>query len=187
MSQPGRGNPDLLWCPRRPEAAARQLELVSADERRIAITVGDVEAAETVDTAHLLRFWPGDIDGVPEGGSFAADYQQPAELVLARGGLATDIAGDLDRDGYNESDGCYELEPIDGLLRFRFLPAGLLRHRPIFRAHDTVGKECWVYADGRIIGQPDRDLSGNLLFALPHAVTAPVAIELNTHASPFTP
>jgi len=180
LSQPGRDRPDLLWCLHKPEAAERRLELVSADERRIAVTVGDIEPADTADTAHLLRFWPRDIDGVPDAQSFSADYQRPAVLVVSRGRVITDAAGDLDHDGFNESEGCYELEPKEGLLRFRLAAGPSLRHQPIFRVHATVSADCWVYADGRIIRRQGRDQGGNLLFALPGAVSRPLTIEVNT-------
>lgn len=182
MTQPGRQRPDLLWCLHSPAAATRQLELVSADERRLAITVGDVEPTDTVDAAHLLRFWPRDIDAAPEAESFAADYQRPAALVASRGRVVTDAAGDLDRDGFNESEGCYELMLEAGLLRFRLRPGSSLRHHPIFRVHGTAGQDCWVYVDGRIIHRQGRDIQGNLLFTLSRAVGVPLTIEVNTRS-----
>lgn len=187
MSQPGRDRPDLLWCPHRPDAARRQLELVSADARRIAVTVGDVEPAGTLETAHLLRFWPHDIDGSPEARSFAADYQRPATLTVSRGRVVADTPGDLDGDGFNESEGCHELAPVDGVLRFKLLAGGLLRHHAIFRVHATDSAECWVYADGRIIGHQERDNAGNLLFALPGAVNRVVTLEVNCRSAGAAP
>jgi hypothetical protein len=182
MTQSGRDRPDLLWCPHTPEAAGRHLELVSADERRIAMTVGDIDPADSVETAHLLRFWPRDIDGAPEAHSFAADYQHPATLSVMRGRVFTEAAGDLDRDGFNESEGCYELSPQDGLLRFDFEPGTSLRHGPIFRVRQTNAADCWVYVDGRIISSRGRDADGNVLFKLPGAVGTRLAIEVNTRS-----
>ncbi len=182
LSQPGHDRPDLLWCPHVPEAAERQLELVSADERRIAVTVGDVEGADTVDGAHLLRFWPPDIDDLPEGQSFAADYQQPASVAASHGHVIKDAPGDLDHDGFNESEGCYELALKEGLLRFKFLPGSGLRHQPIFRAHGTAQAGCWVYAGGRIIRRQGRDQADNLLFTLPGVISRPLTIEVNTQS-----
>jgi hypothetical protein len=187
LSQSGRDRPDFLWCPYKPELAERQLELVSADERRIAVTVGDVEAADTVAAAHLLRFWPRDLDGFAEAVSFAADYQQPASLLASHGRVVDQAPGDLDHDGFNESEGCYELAPKAGLLRFKFLPGAGLRHQPIFRVHETAEAECWVYAGGRIIREQGRDAAGNLLFGLPSAVGQPLTIEVNTRSSRAAP
>ncbi|MFQ5806368.1 MAG: hypothetical protein ACE5I3_07955 [Phycisphaerae bacterium] len=187
LSQPGRDRPDLLWCAHAPEAAQRHLELVSADERRVAVTVGDVETTDTVEAAHLLRFWPPDIDGAPEAQSFSADYQQPARLTVSPGRAVTDAPGDLNHDGFNESEGCYELEPKAGLLRFRFSPGPYLRHRPIFRVHGTATRDCWVYAPGRIVRHRGRDRHGNLLFTLPRAVSRPLTIEVNTRSRSTPP
>ena len=182
LSPPDRPRPDLLWCVHTPAAAERQLELASADERRSAVTVGDLEPAEVVETAHLLRFWPWDIDAAPEGHTFAADYQHPATISLAHGRLVGDAPGDLDRDGFNESEGCYELALAEGLLRFEFQPAPFLRHRSIFRVHGTAGRDCWVYAEGRIIARQGRDVAGNLLFMLPRPVSVSLTVEVNTRS-----
>jgi len=187
LSPPDRPRPDLLWCIHTPAAAERQLELVSADGRRLAVTVGDLEPADSVETVHLLRFWPWDIDAAPEGHTFAVDYQHPATLAVARGRLVDDALGDLDRDGFNESEGCYELALADGLLRFEFRPGSFLRHQPVFRVHGAAGRECWIYAEGRIIDRQGRDLSGNLLFRLPRPVSVPLTIEVNTRSGATPP
>jgi hypothetical protein len=180
LSLPGRERPDLLWCLHSPTAAERQLELVSTDERRVAVTVGELEPADIIDAAHLLRFWPRDLDAAPEGQSFASDYQHPATVQVARGRQLTDVPGDLNHDGFNESEGSYELAVEDGLLRFRLLPGAALRHQPIFRVHGTASRDCWVYADGLILRGDGRDETGNLLFTLPGAVGTPLTIEVNT-------
>lgn len=187
MSQPGRQRPDLLWSVHTPAAAERQLELVSADGRRIAVTVGDLEPVDTIETAHLLRFWPPDIDAALEGHTFAADYQHPATVEALRGRVVDDAPGDLNRDGFNESEGCYELALADGLLRFKLKPGLFLRHRPIFRVRGTAGKDCWVYADGRIINRQGRDQTGNLLFTLPRVISVPLTIEVNTRSGTTPP
>ena len=142
--------------------------------------MGDLEASDSVITSHLLRFWPWDIDAAPEAHSLSADYQHPATLAVARGSAVTDAFGDLDRDGFNESEGCYELALGDGLLRFTLQPGAFLRHQPTFRVHGTAGRQCWVYADGRIINRQGRDQRGELMFRLSRAISAPLTIELNT-------
>ena len=178
-SQPGPERPDLLWCPRQPDAARQQLELVSGDERRVVVIAGHVEPAETVDMAHLLRLWPRDLDAAPEAESFAADYQNPATLSVTRGRLVTDAPGDLDQDGFNEAEGTYELAADSGVLRFKFIPGATLRHEPLFRVRGAPGAACWVYAEGRIITAQGRDREGNVLFALPRPVSRPLTIEVN--------
>jgi hypothetical protein len=187
MSQPDRQRPDLLWSIQTPAAAERQLGLVSADARRVAVTVGDLEPGQAIATAHSLRFWPWDIDAAPEAQSLAADYQHPATLTVACGQVVDDAAGDLDRDGFNESEGCYELALGDGLSRFTLQPGVLLRHQPIFRVRGTAGRQCWVYADGRIIDRQGRDEHGELMFGLPRPISAPLTIEVNTRVAGAVP
>jgi hypothetical protein len=138
-------------------------------------------------TAHLLRLWPWDIDAAPEADSFAADYQHPATLAVARGRVVTDTRGDLNRDGFNESEGCYELALAEGLLRFELQPGPFLRHGVIFRIRGTAGRRCWIYADGQIIARQGRDERGELLFGLPRPTGMPLGIEVNTLGESIRP
>ena len=183
MSQPGRDKPDLLWCGHAPATIRRQLELISEDGRRLAVTAGDIPVAGVMETAHLLRFWPWDLDSAVEAESIAGDYQHPARLDVARGQVVRDAPGDLNSDGFNESQGCYELALDEGLLRLVFQPETKLRYGPMFRIRGTVGKTCWVYAEGRIINADERDREGNLMFGLPGVFSRPLKIEVNTQAT----
>ncbi len=173
---------DLLWTWPRTSALGHQRELTSADERRLAVIAGDLEAADVVDTVHLLRLWPTDIDAAPEGASFAADYQNPARLAPTAGNVMTDAPGDLDHDGYNESEGCYELSLADGVLHFDFDPGPHLRFDPVFRVHEAASRRCWVYARGRVASDTGRDAGDNLLFRLAPVVSAPTSVEVHTRA-----
>jgi hypothetical protein len=89
-----------------------------------------------------------------------------------------DAPGDLNHDGYNECEGCYELAADRGMARFTFDPGTLLRHRPAFRIAQTAGRRCWVYADGQIVGTLGRDRSGELCFVIPGVVITPRAVEV---------
>ena len=139
---------DLLWTWPRSAPLNIQRELVSADERRLAVLVGDLPAAPIVEAAHLLRFWPTDIDAAPEAAGLAADYRAPALLAPAAGERLRDVSGDLDHDGYNESEGCYELAPAGSVLRVDFDPGRRLRFDPVFRVSQTRGRQAWVYVRG---------------------------------------
>lgn len=183
MARRGAQRADLLWT--WPPAAGfdRQRELASEDERRQAIVVGDCEAAQTVDTAFMFRFWPADIDAAPEAVSFAGDYRTPATVKLQSGHQATDIAGDFNGDGYNESEGCYELVPDERVLRFDFEPGRQLRFDPVFRVHGTSSRRCWAYARGRLINDVGRDAADNLLFRLGRVTSAPTTVEVHLEAA----
>lgn len=178
LSQAGADRPDLLWVPHDRALAARQVELVTSDDRRLALTLGDTAAENRVDSAHLLRFWPRDLDHAPEGEAFAGDYQHPAEIEVLRGALAAGVAGDLDGDGFNESEGCHELRLDENLLRLRLRPGRWLRHATVLRVHGTTGRRCWVYADGRIVDTVERDADGRLLIALPEFLSSEPLIEV---------
>ena len=184
LAQRGLNRPDLLWSPYEPELAEQQVGVLSPDERQITITIGHTSPASILTTAHMLRFWPPDIEGTPEAYSFAADYQHPPELELLRGKFITNADGDLDGDGYNESQGCFELAADGGLLRFNLLPGPLLRHAGSFRVAGVKAEQCWVYADGRIIENVTRTKRGDVLFTLPRPTSAPVLIELITPRKP---
>jgi hypothetical protein len=184
MSQSGHERPDLLWSTHARAASLHRIELASADERRVVVLCGDVAADDTVETAHLLRFWPHDIDGAPEARTFAADYQHSAGLVVSTGAVVTETPGDLNRDGYNESEGCYELAADRGIARFKFDPGGRLRHQPVFRVRQTAGRRCWIYADGQIVETLGRDRAEELCFVIPGVVSAPRTIEVVSRAAP---
>lgn len=178
---------DLLWTWPADQTFRQQRVFDSADGRRLAVLVGDIEARDRVETAHLLRFWPRDLDARPEAESIAADFQNPVTLSPTAGRLLTDVPGDLNHDGYNESEGCYELEPADGVLRFEFDPGHHLRFDPVFRVHQTAARRCWVYARGRRIRTQGRDAEDNLLFRLGRVVTASAPVEIHTAPPPPAP
>ncbi len=178
----GSAKADLFWTWPHATPLSLQRELVSSDDRRLAILVGDLPTTRQVVTSHLLRVWPLDVDGAPEALSLAADYQNPVMLRPTAGEVRTDVAGDTDHDGYNEAQGCYELALAEGVLRFDFDPGNRLRYDPIFRVHGTSDRRCWVYARGRVVQPLGRDADGQLLFRLGHVVSAATSIEV--HAAP---
>lgn len=183
LSQAGRDRPDLLWCPADSRAAERQLELVSAEERRIAVMIGDLAPGDRLQTAHLLRLRPGDMDTNVEGQAFGSDYQNPATLAVTRGRLLNNQDGDLNQDGFNEAEGCYELELENGILRLSFSPGAIPRLYPRFRVEGSAGRECWIYHEGRIITTAGRDGAGRVLFVLPQAIGMPTTIEINSRSA----
>lgn len=180
LARLGRAQADLLWTWPRAKGFERQRALVSVDERRLAALVGDVAATPVVETVHLLRLWPSDIDAAPEAESLAGDAQNPATLTPTAGRLLTDVPGDLDHDGYNESEGCYELASLDGRLRFDFDPGGHVRFDPVFRLHETAQRRCWVYARGRAVKNLGRDADRNLLFRLGRVSGRPLGVEVHS-------
>ncbi|MEW6249464.1 MAG: hypothetical protein AB1716_02375 [Planctomycetota bacterium] len=171
---------DLLWTWPQAGALPRQREFGTADERRVAVIAGEAPAGPVVETVHLLRFWPADIDAAPEARSLVGDYVRPMGLVPTAGELLTSISGDLDADGYNEAEGCYELIPAGGVLRVELDPGGTLRYDPLLRVHESAGRRCWVYARGRLITEVGRDGADNLLVSLGRVLSSRTLVEVHT-------
>lgn len=173
---------DLLWTWPAATHLPHHRMLASIDERRLALVVGAVPAAEVVETAQLLRIWPADVDGVQDARGLATDFQYPARPRASTGLVVTEVDGDLDADGYNESEGCYELELGDKVLRFELPADGRPRFDPVFRVQGTADKRCWVYARGRLVEELGRDANNMLLFRLGKLTGSAVAVEV--HAAP---
>ena len=56
-----------------------------------------------------LRIFPRNLDSLDAVEPYRKDYQSPAKLWMRAGKVVTDEAGDLNADGYNESEGCYTI------------------------------------------------------------------------------
>lgn len=176
---------DLVWIPHDPALLATARRLASGDQRTIAVLGGARPTAALLETAHLIRIWPHDINAAADAETFAADYRQPASVHCDVGELITDASGDLDHDGYNEGHGCWELRPAEDKLRWHYAPDKIIRHAPRFRIHDSQDRDCWVYVDGRVLGNLPRDRDGRVLFTLPTVIDRPV--ELEAHLGPARP
>ena len=57
-----------------------------------------------------LRIFPRNLDSPGVAELYRKDYQVPAKLWLRAGKVVRDEAGDLNADGYNESEGCYTVQ-----------------------------------------------------------------------------
>lgn len=65
------------------------------------------EAGESGRIAIQLRIFPRNLDSLDAAETYRKDYQSPAKLRMRAGKVDTDEIGDLNADGYNESEGCY--------------------------------------------------------------------------------
>jgi len=65
------------------------------------------EAGEGGRIAIQLRVFPRNLDSLDAAETYRKDYQSPAKLRMRAGKVDTDEIGDLNADGYNESEGCY--------------------------------------------------------------------------------
>jgi len=72
-------------------------------------TISFPEAGGGEGLAIQLRIFPRNLDSLGVAEPYRKDYQVPAKLWMQAGKVVTDEAGDLNADGYNESEGCYTI------------------------------------------------------------------------------
>jgi hypothetical protein len=83
--------------------------------------------------AFLMRF-AENMNGEKEAGPYAQAYQNPDQLSVSNGAVDTADIGDLNNDGFNESEGCYVLTAAkkDGV-SFTLRSTEFPRPNPIFK------------------------------------------------------
>lgn len=187
LSRPGADRGDLLWVNSTPDHAAPSLFLSASDQSRDVMLTGQQRANGVVEFASLLLVWPPDLEAATDAEAPTLGYQRPLRLSIKTGQLVTDTPGDLNRDGFNESEGVYELAAADGVLRFHLLLPTATTERPRFRVNNTAGMKAWVYVGGRIIRETGRDAHDNLLFRIPPLGGVPVEIEVNARPEQTVP
>lgn len=177
LAQEGAAGPDLLLVPHR-TGDGRIDALRSVDDPRVGIMLGGLTLARPRHrAAYLMVIWPGDLDSEPTAASVAADYCRPATLDVDCGRAILTDPGDLNNDGYNESEGAFVLAPQDNLLRFTCDPRGQLRFAPTIKIVEAAGKDVWIYADGRIVRDVARTADGNLIARIAPTIDEPVLVE----------
>lgn len=117
----------------------------------------------------------------PAGGQarqVAENYLAPGavELLLGREGVFA--AGDADRDGFDESQGCYVLAGLRGHCRFRIVPPAGGLVRPVFRVLGPWSGPVSVNFHGKAIRTQARLADGSVLFAVPETLARPVRVEV---------
>jgi len=156
-------------------------QLITAESRARETAAHIFVLAEGLPTetrlAAMLAVWPPDLGDPATAAAMARDYQEPSAPLVEVGRLRTDSPGDLDGDGFDESEGTWMLEPDGPVLRLRW-PAGRLRFWPMFRLGGTAGKACWAYLDGRIVRPIERDRHGQAVFVLPEILSRSTLLEV---------
>lgn len=178
FSRAGPAETDVLWAPYDARWMRPQRVLASADDSRLAVIAGAGPAAPVLASAHMLRVWPRDLDDAGQAERLVRDYREPAAVSVSPGEVVCDAAGDLDRDGFNESEGCYEVRPARGMVRCTLRHGARLRYRPLFRVHESSGKRAAAYLNGRVLRSIGRDAEGNALVLAPVVTDRPFALEV---------
>jgi hypothetical protein len=168
---------ELLWVSHLPDGMRWRRILPEIGGRSATVLAGETPTEPVMSGAHLLWFGPAELD-VDRAEAVASDYQEPLALKPDAGTLVTDAPGDINRDGYNESEGCYELSLQRGRLRFVYDPGSLPRQGPLFRLTGSEQARCWIYANGQALPSAARDAAGRALFALPGIIRTPRLIEV---------
>jgi hypothetical protein len=137
-------------------------------------------AAPSTQWAMMLALWPPDLDGLAEAVPIAADYCIPGSLHVQVGQLDPQEPGDFDNDGFNESAGHYAVALQDGIARFQIDGTQQLRFYPTFRIHGSAAKQCWAYADGKLLAATWRDSEGLALVRLDRIVDKLTTVEIVT-------
>jgi hypothetical protein len=172
---------NLLWTPHLAGIMRWRRFLPETGHEPSLMLAGEMPAQPAMSTTQLLWFCPAALDA-RQAEEVASDYQEPLALRPDAGTVVTDTPGDLNHDGYNESEGCYELAPQRGRLRFLFDPGSVPRQTPLFRIHTAANAQCWVYSNGQALPAIGRDAAGRILFTLPGTIRSPRLIEIYTLA-----
>ena len=168
---------DLLWAPHAAGDMRWRRFLPRTGSEPSLLLAGETQSQPVMLSTHLLWFCPAGFNA-EKAEEIASNYQEPLALQPQAGHLVTDVPADLNHDGYNESEGCYELALQRGRLRFDVLPGSTPRHEPLFRINGTDKTRCWVYADGQALPVETRDAAGQIMFTLPGIIRSPRTIEV---------
>jgi hypothetical protein len=115
-----------------------------------------------------------------DAGPLASDnYLHPAKLRASIAGGGTRAPGDSDRDGFDESQGCYYLAARSGQCRFVLVPpaGGVLN--PVFVVAGAFSAGVSVSSEGKAIRPVVRCADGSVLFRLEGVFGSPTAIEVS--------
>jgi hypothetical protein len=131
---------------------------------------GGKDASATISNVGTTARWcfidGGDIDS----------YLKPGTITLALGQGGAYAPGDKDKDGFDESQGCYFLQPKSGQCRFTLTPPPGGVVNPVFRLGGQWSGDVHVNSQGLLL-RPVKLPDGGVIFSLPGKVTQPTLIE----------
>ncbi len=106
------------------------------------------------------------------------NYIRTGRLVVLAGEPEATAAGDIGRDGFDESQGCYFLKAVNGRCRFRIDPPdeGLLN--PVFRVAGPWRGKVYASGEGLAIRQIVRSADDSVLFIAPGWIRRSLVIEV---------
>jgi len=112
-------------------------------------------------------------------------YLRPGAVKLTLGDKDAFAPGDVNRDRFDESQGCYFLKARRGNCRFTLVPpiGGVLN--PLFRVAGHWAGKVKVSSEGLAIRDVVRLADGSALFALKDRISRPIAVEVTGRPASF--
>ena len=120
-----------------------------------------------------MMCFASDMNGEKLAPPYAEDYRRPDRLAVAQGEVDKTDAGDLDKDGFNELEGCYVLKSGPTGTGFTLHGSELPRMQPVFKIKGWV-----VKAPSKIV-VGGKELEGERDSCL-HSQGAPAAADSRT-------
>ena len=136
---------------------------------------------ELVDNAFFtpLHRWSFLASLLEDSRDAAKSYNAPGVLRAALAAKDSFAEGDLDRDGFDESQGCYYLRGQGGRCRFTLTPPPGGVVRPVFRVAGPWRGDVAVSWDGQAIRDTVLLQDGSILFILEGRVTRAANVEIS--------
>jgi len=124
-------------------------------------------------------------NGSADGKTYRRNYLNSGRVQVALGDKTALGEGDFDKDGFDESRGCYYVRAKAGNCRFTVFPppGGLLY--PVFHVDGRWEGKVTVASEGLAIRDVVRLPDGSVLFAFPGRVSRPTAVEVAGRANPL--
>ncbi len=113
----------------------------------------------------------------PRRDIYESNYAKPARLVV-RMGLQEASDGDVEADGFDESQGCYHLRAKEGHCRFLLLPGGVGLADAVVRVAGPWSPPVVASVEGLAVRQVVLTPAGEALFVVPGLLSRPSWVEL---------
>ena len=119
-----------------------------------------------------------DVSPVPQRMTLQRNYLSPPQVLVTVGDFVV-APGDLDRDGFDESQGCYVLTAKAGHCRFTLVPPVEGVSAPVFRVQGPWRDLPNINCDGvAITNVVHLTADHSILFQLPGRITRETAVEV---------
>jgi hypothetical protein len=106
------------------------------------------------------------------------NYVRPGRLLPTIAAAGAHAPGDADKDGFDESQGCYFLKARKGHCRFSIIPPPEGLQGPVVRVAGRWSAPVHVNTEGLAIREVVRLADGSVLFRIPGRLTRPTKVEV---------